>query len=260
MAKIVEFSSRPGGSVAFYEWISNPDNIAGTFLEGCTFDRIEYSQNAPYLDMIFINKARPATQSFIIQCSGSGCDTNWTRYAVAYILASDTSKALKWASDGDICWCTVNGIALCKNGMFIRMYYTVDTSGGSEIPGANCYTCLLTVDDNGNFIFARTTEDLAALGSIPTRTLPPASKDFYLSSFNSEQIYVKPNTWVQEDVTSIYRASVANTEGIISAVPNLFIADMTQTATADYAQSYLYSVELNRIKYLTNGIWYVKDE
>lgn len=262
MAKIIEFSSRPGASADFYNWISDSSNIAGTFLEGCTFDRVGYSDSGPYFDMITITKTSPVYQVFVIQSSGNYYNCGQQLKAVAYILSTDTSKALKWASDGNICWCTVNGLALCKNALFIRMYYTTDTYNSGEIPGANCYTCMLTVDEKGNFVFVRTIEDLTKFaGSNSSKhTIPPESNEFYMSTYDSEQIYTKPNVWVQQDVTSIYRAAIALSDGTTRLVPDLFISDMTQTATADYGQNYLYSVEIKRIRYLTNGVWYVKDE
>lgn len=149
-------------------------------------------------------------------------------------------------------WIALKNAYLCKNGIIFRFIYRTRSNdyGG----GTNYYSnAVLTLDEKNKLVFGRVEPQLGQGSDSPTQP-----NSFYVSNKESIATYFKPTPWAQQVHTNIHQVNLSKEDGSPVKVPNLFVADATQCTTSNYTD--VYTTALGGVVYMTNGVWYVKDE
>lgn len=133
----------------------------------------------------------------------------------------------------------------CKNGVIFQMNW--NDSGNSKL-GA---ICALTIDEAGNLV-------LLNVDSTQLTENSGVFSGFKICAINSYLITVNTDVVTTDYLTALAGLAVAFPGNIIKKCDNAFFAYESQSASSDYTG--LYTLSLNQVSYISNGVWYFKDE
>ena len=238
------------GTEPFYNWLL--ENVDGTFLKNAQFD---YTTGAPW-DELMISVGGAVFHL----CLSKG---NAERYEainkdIAWIDPKTSGKVLSFqpynASSCGYRWISLNSAYLCKNGLILHAYYRIRTYDYT-VYATTRNILVLSTDEDGKLIMGFIDPSPGTNNGSGTES-PPSG--FYVCSKDSIAVKYNANPWNQQGFTNIHQVALLTGTGETEKSTNLFVADATQCITYNYTG--VYTVALGGVVYMTNGIWYVKDE
>lgn len=243
-------STDPHGVQPLATWLENAKD--GTFLEDATFEVTDLYVSGGYnINELAISIGQDDARIRASKTAFSGSIS----FDIALLTPYDSNCALLYShSQNSIGISTIAGAWLCKNGLIISTF----TTGGGATASENDTrtTVLLTTDPDGNLVLAYTDPQPGQVRN--ASAIPP--EQFYIATRSNTKLLYKAEPWVPASrfYTNIHSASVINPSGEPVTLGNLFVSSVAQTPTTDY--STVYYTTLNGVAYMTNGIWYLKDE
>lgn len=139
----------------------------------------------------------------------------------------------------------LNAFYFCKNGVIFQMNWN---DGGNSKLGA---ICALTIDEAGNLV-------LLNVDSTQLTENSGVFSAFKICAINSYLIKINTDVVTTDYLTALAGLAVAFTGDIVKKCDNAFFAYESQAATSNYTG--LYTLSLNQHAYISNGVWYIKDE
>lgn len=243
-------STDPLGVEPLATWLESVKE--GTFLEDATLTVEDiYVSGDYYINELLINIGNDTARIRASKMSYSGT----IEFGVALLNPYTPGCELIYRHEGSGSGlCAIQNAWLCKNGLIVSTFWTGGRASAAE-NGAGT-TLLITKDLDDNLVLAYTDPYLGQTSG----GQPVLPNQFYTLTRSQSKLLYKPEPWtpLNRFYTNIHAVSVINPSGEPVALRDFLVSSVTQTPTANYSTVY-YSF-INGTAYITNGIWYVKDE
>ena len=183
------------------------------------------------------------TISFVLNC-GTGISQGSQHVYCALKSGTTVKKSFIFSPNVNGAYFKLSGFYFCKNGIIFNVAWEYLSAEHGTI-------CALTVNESGDLVImavdsTRLSEDTGAFTA------------FDICSSESYTTKINTNVVTTDYLTALAGLAVAFTGNIIKKCDNAFFAYESQAATSNYTG--LYTLSLNQVAYISNGVWYIKDE
>ena len=211
----------------------------GTFLDNATVSANDSSSSASLTITL-------GTGSFVLN-TGSGLSQNMFIYT--QLKNGNTSVAdYGYYPNASSSYLKLSAMYFCKNGIIFKIEWKYNGDQYGSI-------LALTANEDGELAVMAVYCEGNNLNMVTG-----AFTAFYCTSPSSYMSRINTGASIQDHYTAISGIAVASkvSDGTVQILPNAFYAYETQARTSNYSE--LYTIMLNGIAYISNGVWYIKDE